>query len=55
MEDRIKIFCFKGDEYAPDNNGLYIYKNVKYTNRTFINYLKSSLVWFNSYFKEVLK
>lgn len=54
MIERIKVFCFNYEEYEPINN-IYTYKNKKYTNRQFINFLKKSGIWFNSYFKEVLK
>ena len=54
MTNRIKVFVFNFEEYEPINN-LYTYNNKKYTNIQFINFLKKSKIWFNSYFKEVLE
>ena len=55
MINRIKIFCFNYEEYKPTDEGFYIYKNKKYTNKEFMFMLKKNRIWFNSYFKEVLK
>ncbi len=51
---RIKIFCFNGEEYQPKNKK-YMYQNKKYSNKEFIFMLKENMIWFNSYFKEVLE
>lgn len=50
---RIKVFTFNFKEFEPDKKGLYSYLDYKFTNRQFINFLKSRLIWFNTFYKEV--
>ena len=52
MIKRIKVFVFGYKEYIPIED-IYIYENKKYTNKSFIHFLKSSGIWFNTYFKEI--
>jgi uncharacterized protein involved in tolerance to divalent cations len=50
---RIKVYTFNFKEYEPNKEGLYEWEGETYTNREFMHTLKTRLIWFNTFFKEV--